>query len=426
MKRHISCILLFILLCVSSASLALGPSLIVTASGGGSFAVQGENMNGVAGIELTMGYDTSLLASPAVTWGSLVSGAMSVANTSIPGSIRIAIIRTEPLSGSGPIASVTFATQNNSGGITSVSAKLIDSTGTNLPAQVSVAPAAAAPATAATGLTSTPGVPFSQPSEPPPAPTTATAETTAPATTATGYPNQSGLGTVTMSAETRSNDEVEQVSPKTDNRPGYTAPEAAEQQLDQHQPDVEKAPETIAPEVVKQTVYSGVVERFRMYQGAKTPENMVALFSKAVSPSVRQEPDVVVSDGKATVRVVVDSSATNGTSTSFALIGAKLVSLKKEDNSDSWVLDALPQANSLKGIITILNSRSVIEFPLTVVPPVAAVSAQQADFAAFLKDSGAKSPIHDLNGDGLHDYLDDFIYTAHYLIATRATAKKTK
>jgi hypothetical protein len=206
-----------------------------------------------------------------------------------------------------------------------------------------------------------------------------------------------------------------------------TAPEpaeTAETTPQQAKPAMtEKTVEETEPAGIKQTVYGSVLTRFRTYQGDRTPDIMIALFSKEVSPAIRQIPAVIVSDGKASVRVSVDQSAIKGTSTNFALSGAKLVSLKKEDDSGRWLLEIMPNPDSPAATVTILNSSSMIEYPLTVVPPAAAVTAKKADFEAFLKDSGAQVPKYDLNGDGRHDYLDDFIYTAHYLILSGAAAR---
>ena len=416
MRHQFRCILMVVALCICSATLALGASVTITSTGGGSFAVQGDNMNGVSGIELTIGYDTSAVASPSVSWGSLVTGALTMANTTVPGTIRIAIIRTDPFSGSGPIAAVSFATQNSSGGITSVSAKLVDSKGVNVSASAGIAPGAAGASAASPGFIATPGVPFSQPESPRGLPTTT-------ATTTPRVPTS--LGTVTLPDDNQPKSEVQPGESKTAHPPEISeTAETMHRQL--KQPPAEKSAETIEPVAVKQTIYGSVLDRFRAYRGEKTPAILIELFTKAISPSISQVPAVAISDGKATVRVTVDLSAIKGTSTDFTLAGAKLVSLKKENDSDTWILDALPQVNSLKATVTISNSGSVIEFPLTVVPPAAAVSAKQADFAAFLKDSGAKVPKHDLNGDGRHDYLDDFIYTAHYLIKSSAAAKDTK
>lgn len=402
-------------LCMCCSS-ALGASLTVTPSGAGSFVVQGGSMDGVAGIDMTIGYDAASLSSPSVSWGSLVSGALSLANTGTPGSIKIAIIRTEPFSGNGPIAVVSFASQTGSAGMKSVSARLIDSKGGNLPVHAVIAPGATGTPDGTSGqIISAAGIPFSQPATPPAVTSTATAAVA---------PVMTGLGTVSMPGDNQPRNELPPPEPKP--APPAEAAEAAESKATPApQPVAEKPVESPEPADIKETVYLSVLERFRGYQGEKTPENLLAIF-KAGPASIRQEPEVVVSDGTAKVRVTADLSAIKGTSPNFALTGATLVSLKKGEDSGIWVLEALPQLNSVKAAVTIMNSSSVIEFPLTVVPPASGVSANQADFAAFLKDSGAKKPLRDLNGDGRHDYLDDFIYTAHYVIATTAAAKKTK
>jgi hypothetical protein len=190
----------------------------------------------------------------------------------------------------------------------------------------------------------------------------------------------------------------------------------------------EKGADPVEPVDTKQTqsIHGSVLERFRTHQGEKTPETLIALFTKEISPSIRQEPAIVISDGKEVVRVTVDVSTVKGASTSFALTGAKMVSLKREDDLSVWVLETLPQADALKAAVTLMNSSSIIEFPLTIVPPAGVVTSNRADFEVFLKDSGSKAPKYDLNGDGRHDYQDDYIYTAHYLIKTGAAEKNTK
>jgi hypothetical protein len=190
------------------------------------------------------------------------------------------------------------------------------------------------------------------------------------------------------------------------------------------------SPEKTADETeasgVRQTIYGGVLDRFRTYQGERTPDILIALFTKVVSTSIHQDPPAVVSDGTSSVRVTVDLSAIKCSSANFALTGAKLVSLKNEDESGKWVLDVLPQTNTLKAALTMVCSKSIIDFPLTIVPPAGTVTGIKSDFDAFLKDSGAKIPKYDLNGDGRHDYLDDYIYTAHYLINTDSASRKVK
>jgi hypothetical protein len=428
MRIQFQSILFTMMLCLFSASLALGASVTISSTGGGAYSVQGDNMDGISGIDLTIVYDEASLSAPTVKWGGLVAGALSTANTTIPGKIRIAIIQTSSFSRSGAIAAITFASKSSSGGITSFSATMIDTGMKSVPVQASIAQGAGGTAAAAGNsdssvFTTKPGIPFSQS----PAPTdTNTVVVTPPPR------DSSGTGTVNLGdykpkndlppAESKIGRGPEAVE-AAENVPVQQTQQVAEKEAEK---EVEKAAKPLESTEMKQTVYSGVLDRFRTFKGERTPENMVSLFTKAVSADIRQEPAVAVSDGKAIVRVTVDQSAIKGASSNFAFTGAKLVSLNKGTDTGLWVLEALPQANALKASVTILNSSSVMEFPLTVVPPAVAVSSKQSDFAAFLKDSGAGTPKHDLNGDGRHDYLDDYIYTGHYLIKSTAAAKGGK
>jgi len=422
MRCQIRYILLAILLCVCGASPALAASVTLTSSSADApFIVQGNDMNGVAGMKLTVVYDPAVLASPTVTWGSLISGALPLANTTAAGIITIAIIKSEPLTGSGPIAAISFAVRKSGGGIPVVSVdQMIDSNGTNLLAQ-------AGTATADPGFTKTAGIPFSQPET--------VVSSTATSTTGTSATSTSTSSTVVPGTISMPDDKQEPKSEAPPAEPMASPPAehvepaettAREPTQSPAEAPVETAVEASKPVVVKQTVYGSVLERFRVYQGTRSPEELVALFKKPVSATIRQEPVVAISDGKRSVRVTVDVPAINGASSNFALSEASLVSLKKDEVAGAWTLDVLPRLNSLKASVTIVGSSAIIEFPLTVVPPIAAISGKPADFAAFLADSGVENPKHDLNGDGRHDYLDDFIYTAHYLNTPSSAEKKSK
>ncbi|NVN91567.1 MAG: hypothetical protein HXX11_13330 [Desulfuromonadales bacterium] len=422
MRLHLRYIFLVVVLCIVNASLASGASVTIMPSGAGSYSVQGDNMDGVTGMTLTIDYNKSALSSPTVSWGSLVSGAMAIANTTtFPSSIKISIIRVNPFSGSGPIATVTFANHNSSAVLPSlVVNQMTDSNMANIPVQDNKrietddtkktdSPTVYPGFEKEKGDTIvTPGSSMS--GSPPPGLGT---KTVAPLPTVPG--------SIAVPGDSQPRGEMHPA--ETKGAPAQEVPVAAESEtLQMKQQPVEKVSEASEPVGVKQTVYSGVLDRFRVYQGEKTPDALVALFKKVVSPTVLQEPDIAISDGTAVVRITVDLSAIKSASPNFAFTDAKLVSLKKGEASGQWVLETLPQVNALKASVTILNGNSIMEYPLTLVPPSAPVSAKLADFAAFLKDSGAKAPKHDLNGDGRHDYLDDYIYTAHYLIRSKTTA----
>jgi hypothetical protein len=434
MKHIFRYILLVLVAGAFNVSSVFGASITIESTGGGGFVIQGSALNSVAGVEMTLGYDSSKLSAPKVTWGALVSGAISIANTTIPGSIRIAIINTTPFaSSSGAIATIAFAGQSASCGITSVSAKLIDEKAALVPVTAAIAAEAACSAPVDPVLITTPGVPFTQETRDSvsgnvtttaaPASTASTATVKPAATTATTLQAPVSPGSIAISTDSAPRKEDKPAEPKQVSAPPESAEgtEVVNQQVQQQ--EANKTVRATEPVSIKQTVYEGVLDRFRLFQGAKTPDNLVGLFSKRVAATIRQEPAVIVSDGSSKVRVVVGLSADKDASTNFALTGANLVSLENEGDSGKWVLDILPQANTLKAVVTVLNSRMIVDFPLTVVPPAGIVTGSKTDFEDFLKDSGAKVPKFDLNGDGRHDYLDDYIYTAHYLMKSAVVAR---
>jgi hypothetical protein len=376
-----------------STQAVFAASVTITPAAAGSYIIQGDAMDGVAGIELTLNYDASVLASPTVTQGSLVTGALVAANTNNPGFIKIAIISTKAFSGSGQIATVTFATQNGTGGITSASVSMINSKGSPITAQVVVSSGNAASATAP-GFISTPGIPFSQPT----------------------YP-----GTVSMPADVQNRSESKPADAA--GVPVQISEPAAAKPVE---PPAEAIPaaEPQKPVEVKMTSHKGVLDNFRVYKGEKSPAIFIALMNKEITSAVRQEPAVALSDGKTPLKLLVKLETVSDKSPNFSLNGAELVSLNR-DASSTWIIEALPQAGITRASLTILTDSDIIEYPLTLAPPVEGVSTAEAGFAVFLKDSGAATPKRDLNGDGRHDYLDDFIYTANYLVS-KAAAGKTK
>ena len=105
------------------------PSVAITAAGNGVFVVKGNNLEKVGGIDLTVTYDNSNLASPTVTQGGLIAGAMMMPNTSLPGAVRIAVISTSGISGDGEIATITFAVATEVGTVSLASLKMINVNG---------------------------------------------------------------------------------------------------------------------------------------------------------------------------------------------------------------------------------------------------------------------------------------------------------
>jgi hypothetical protein len=186
------------------------------------------------------------------------------------------------------------------------------------------------------------------------------------------------------------------------------------------------APKPQKSEPVTRITLTGTLENFRTFKGEKTPANLIALLSRQNSATIRQEPAFALSDGTTALKITAELKNVAEKSPNFALQGARMVSLTADSAASTWTITAMPHAGVGQASLTILTDREIIELPLNLAPPVASVTAVEADFTAFLKDSGAIPPKHDLNSDGRHDYLDDFIYTVNYLSKKGTAAKPAK
>lgn len=207
-------------------------------------------------------------------------------------------------------------------------------------------------------------------------------------------------------------------APESDPLPDSSTPRSPQPPLKEEQPV--KVEEPSSPST---TVHKAVLEHFRSFTGVKTPATYSALFNNT-SSAISQNPAIAISDGTTPLTIVAKLGGPTMVSPNFALSGAKLVSITKTDNT--WTITATPRAKALQASLTILSGQTLIEFPLTLAPPVNGISFAETDFTVFIKDNGVTPPKHDLNGDGVHDYQDDYIYTAHYLIKKSAATKKSE
>ena len=396
---------------------AFGASVSSRSLGTGNYVIEG-NLDGVATIDMVISYDTSM-SSPTVTSGGLIAGALMVPNVNTAGTIRIGIITTKPFTGSGQIALIKFA--QGDGKLSITSTKITDVNAN--PKTVRTSVEATNQIKEAANQGSNPIVPVA-PAVPVAAPTSAPAtETPAQAGSTIPSATPAYLGTVTMPSETPAASEkttaavvteapAEKAAPVEAAAP--TVPPAVSEPADQ-QPL--KAPaEPQKNEELKLINNGSVLERFRAYQGEKSPAILMVLFKKQVSAAIRQIPVVAISDGTTVVKLVTELTGSDQSSPNFAFSDAKLISLSKEPDSDKWTIELLPLKGTTKAHLTILNGNTIIEYPLTVATPIPNFSASEADFAKFIQNS------RDLNNDGRRDYIDEFIYTANFLSQKTARA----
>lgn len=404
---------LIAILCSAVSVMAASISLVPT--GNGMYTIQGSGMDGIAGIQFDIAYTAAQMGSPTIQKGNLVGDAMFAANTNIPGVIKVAIISTASFNGNGTVATISFANHSEGSNNPSISSySLINSNGSPISPDSSLAD------TGSNGLSTT--APFSESSTG----TTATTTTTS-ASVSTG--TTMGLGNVSMPSEPKENVPPKTETPEHEVMPTSAPNSESQQTAPPAEPirEAEKAVEPEKPQEQKIITYSSVLDRFRTYQGEQSPIILSALFSKPVTEHVTQEPAIAITNGKDTVKVTFVLPHDEKTAPNFALTGAKMVSLtNNKEHTSNWIIEAIPNLNSLKSSITMITGSQIVEYPLTVVPAAKEITDKETDFALFLKDSGAKTPRRDLNGDGIHDYQDNYIYTAYYLLLQQNKEKPKK
>lgn len=411
-----SIVALALTLCYSLPAFALGEVLLpLVSSGNGVWVLKGSNFVNIAGMDITIGYDSSTLSNPRMVSGGLVAGSFFVPNVNVPGNIRLVIANvTKPINGNGVVATVTFDVKSGAGKITAISALLIRSDSSKAPVIAS----------------------YSNPLEPTavinPQGTGDQNTGTVNQNTGTGNQNTGTVtnqpiivgGTVTMPTDTPA---------ATENKAQPAAPEYREEPRSE-QPVVAREPEAKPQEAQakspekKLESQKNVLGRFRDYKGELSSKSLIALFDRDEKSGVRQEPAFLLADGKTVLKVVVPSVA-GKQAPNFALKKARLVSLKKDVNNN-WVVEARPEKGAYDASLTMLLDESMVELPLVVAPKVdidldKSGKITEDGFNRFLKERGTeKAPKYDLNGDGRRDYIDDYIFTANYLAYQNNKAKE--
>jgi hypothetical protein len=193
------------------------------------------------------------------------------------------------------------------------------------------------------------------------------------------------------------------------------APVPQDNQLSGKTPGTETAPVTVPT--------TSVLERFRTYSGPRTPAALTELFAAPLAADVLQQPKVVLSDGATAVRITITPGSPDSKAPNVAFKGARLISLNRS-TKDEWIIEALPDAGTLKASLILLGDTGTREIPLTVSPTLPKeIDLSEAGFVAYLRGvQSTLQPQFDLNDDGRNDYLDDYIFTANYLAGPRSVA----
>lgn len=405
-------------------------TLSLVPSGTNRFVVQASSLDGVAGLDIMITYDSTLLASPVVEKGSGIGAATMVANPSYSGSsIRIVVVNTTNMKGSGPVANVAFTSKGSGTGNLGMSASLIDESYKS----VSVIPVGYTAPVITTGddkagdktgddkTGDKAGDKSSDDKSSDDKSNQGGGGTSSNiSTVGSGQPTWLNLQTGTDTAPTPARERKEEPAVPTA-EPVQEPMAAPAPRQPAAEPPVAPVAPVAAPAEKKLAVAKGVLAKFRDFKGERTPKALQELFKPEEGTSYRQQPPVALSDGVTAVKVRVAVPATAKNAPNFALKDAKLVSLRR-DADGAWVVEAKPAKGVFAATVIMLLDGAVTEMPVVVAPPTditvvkPGVAPTEAEFSQFLKERGTdKAPRFDLNKDGKRDYLDDYIFTANYL-----------
>jgi len=394
---------------LAAASLTLAPS------SPGTFVLQGFGLENVGAMDITIGYDSATLANPRIVPGELIAGALLATNTGHPGEVRLGVVRTTAIQGSGTVATLSFDVQGNAPGkINGLSAGLVSLDGSTLPVQVRVV----------------------QPADPgPAAPTTDTPASGQPvgdqgvpagdtAGTSSGSP---GGASQMLTAGSLTG------LPGTERGGDAAVPETAPQQSFApagEPPSVTRSDDRdvrIEGNVSERDVISleSVLGRFRNFAGEATAAGFMKLFDPVGTGGFRQDPSPCLTDGRATLEVEVTGGTVGNQAPNVAVQGARLLSLAQDPaDASAWIVKLQPEGNGLEASLAVSTDQVATIFPLVLAPRVnidlnRSGSVTAEDFSLFLKNREG----FDLSGDGKRDYRDDYIFTANYLAAQQAVKK---
>jgi len=391
----------------------------ISPAGDGVFQLQGVNVENAAAFDITVAYDRSGLENPRVTEGSLISGSMVAVNTNVPGTVRMAVIRTAPIAGSGTIATLTFGRKGNaSGKIISLSARLSNIDGKSLPVLTQVNnPVDTVADTASPDTKGDSQAPSSGPGSS----GGSTASTPAPFTTIVVGPSEKtqDAGRTSDSTKEKGRDSGP-LLPSDAGKPATALQSRADTGMDGA--DVKPAASAHQTNIIET---KSILECFKDYKGVPSVHAFTALFDKEIAPGFLQDPLVALADGKTSVKVIFLIPPGETKSADVAVVGSRLISVKKDAKQNSWVVELIPEKGIYKAGCAISLGNTKIVYPLTIAPKADKYVTKsgkvgKSDFERFIRErKTSQAPSLDLNHDRKVNYIDDYILTVNYLVSNK-------
>jgi hypothetical protein len=376
-----------------------------------TFQVMASDVKDAFGLTLEIGYDQTVFEKPVVTWGGFAALVkLSDMNTQTPGRISLVLGGVDPLPASGQVATISFTPKGKVSAKNNITVKPLLMAQGGTPLGASELDPTKASKGDGDGTVNPPGA----------SPSGTGTYVAGGATTSISSLNVKGfnesLGTSSGSrtpGRIERRGEAEYEPPPGQPSSGGRG-ETAGAVRGEGRPE-QKGPEKFVPN-------KSVLDRFKDFTGERTAAALTALFAPATPGGFTQTPAIALADGTSTLTVTLAGDPAAKDDPNFSLIRVRLVSLKRNEDG-GWTIEAKPAKGTVAAAVAVSRSNVVTEYPLTVVPPadvktdISQPGVTDADFALFLKERGTdKEPRFDMNGDGKRDYIDDYIYTANYLL----------
>ena len=404
-----------VLLAAAWPQVVLASVITLSPTGGGVYFLEAQELKDVSGLEITLTYDASALHAPRIIQGSLISGALMMTNTGSPGAIRIAAVRQGPVQGSGLIATITFDVTGERGDGKDISGLKVSAVSSTGQSQV---------LTAVIGTSST--TPQDRDDG---AATQTTAETTAAVMPAERVVIAPLIPAVLPAVVPSRKDEEEH--PTAASREGSADVEARDGEREQEtgsERTVQREQDGVHREAKKTRrvlTQQSVLERFREFRGPWTVQETIKLFQQDPLLGCRQQPEVVLADGRATVLLTVLVAPDGVGEPEFTLHGGALLSaVKDQEKTNTWVVLVRPQKNISYAYLRVDDGVVVREIPLTVAPRANADldgsgTVTERDFQLHLRKRNGRG-----GGSRRDDFLEDYRFAANYLAAVGQGAPK--
>lgn len=357
----------------------LAASLTLVEESPGHLRIEANGLENAAAFDLLIQYDPTTIHFDSASTGTLLRDTLLAANTQLSGKIHIAAVNAAGISGSGTLVRIA-GSGSATGQLTSFQAKVSDPEGNRLPIHA-IIPSALRIATSAS----------------PSAPET------------TEKTNRIPVGDPTLTQVDNTNVESANnnaVTTTAQSAPSGSTPisvpskmfDATEGKLADYQYQPESA-----------------LDRLRQTQsGSRKIDELAAAFIAPAS-SIRQEPELVLSDGETVMTIFIPMQGP--VQPNLALNGARLLNVTATTTGE-WQIKLLPTEGTSQAGLIILYGNSAITLPLTVAPPL------QLD--ATMRGDGKTLPRLDLDGDGVNTITDDYTLLANLLYEKQVEHRTTE